>query len=222
MRFLFILVLVLSLFMAAFSAFVLPREHLNMVLSQMPAAVQSAWNSASQYLPAWADDEPPDGNFAEVNGSDDVIARARGVPVGNWLYQCSESPVQDAACTITHQVAEDGRIKFSWQITVDSAGRMRARWRTLTGVQVNEGIVLETSGQKPLTLPYSKCVAGYCESTADLNPKFIETLLKTELTSATVHDATGEPVTYAINLDGLAASLRLLDDGDDKILSWRQ
>ena len=52
-------------------------------------------------------------------------------------------------------VSEDGEVKFSWQIAVEPSGKMMARWQTATGIQVKQGIVLEASGQKPLTLPYS-------------------------------------------------------------------
>lgn len=220
MRFLFILVLVLSVFMAAFAAFILPREHLNMVLAQLPAAVQSGLESTGwvdDFLPGETVGRQSDWFYTSSHEPDGVIARASGIPIGNWHYQCEKNPVSDSVCSITHQIAEGGKVKFSWQITVDASGRMRARWQTLTGILVDHGIVLETSGQKPLTLPYSKCVAGYCESAADLNPKFIETLLLTDRTTATVHDSAGEPVTYAISVDGLAASLRMLGDSNNRI-----
>jgi invasion protein IalB len=220
MRFLLILTLVLSLFAAAFAAFILPRDRLSQVVALLPPAVQSAWQTSGleDWLLATRQKVRTVAQRAATGAEPvGIITRASGVPVGHWMYQCDRQQAPDAGCTITHQISEDGKIKFSWQIAVEPSGRMMARWQTATGIQVKEGIVLEASGQKPLTLPYSKCESGYCESAAEINPKFIETLLKTERTTATVTDSTGEPVTYPISVDGLATSLRMLDGGQKQI-----
>ena len=218
MRFLLILTLVLTFFAATFAAFILPRDKLSQVVAQMPPSIQEAWQSSGleDWLLATRQKvmtiaEPAIG--AEPIG---IITQAGGVPVGHWMYHCDRQQVSDAGCTITHQISENGEVKFSWQIAVEPSGKMMARWQTATGIQVKQGIVLEASGQKPLTLPYSKCESGYCESAAEINPKFIETLLNTERTTATVTDSAGEPVTYPISVDGLATSLRMLDGGEEK------
>lgn len=219
MRFLIILTLVLSLFTAAFAAFILPREQLNQIIAQMPDSVQTAWHDyglSDQLATMRQSAMKMTASVAASADPDGIIRRANGVPVGHWMYHCDRQAASDSSCTITHQISEDGKIKFSWQIAVDSSGRMTARWQTATGIRVKEGIVLQASGQKPLTLPYSKCVSGYCESAAEISSKFIETLLNTDRTTATVHDSAGEPVTYAISVDGLATSLRMLDDSQKK------
>ncbi len=219
MRFLIILTLVLSLFAAAFAAFILPRDQLDQIIAKMPDTIQSAWHSsglADRLIAARQSTMLVSGPAAVSADPDGIIRRANGVPVGHWMYHCDRQAAADTSCTITHQITEDGKIKFSWQIAVDSSGRMTARWQTATGIRVKEGIVLQASGQKPLTLPYSKCVSGYCESAAEISSKFIETLLKTDRTTATIHDSAGEPVTYAISVDGLATSLRMLDDSQEQ------
>ncbi|MEM9105293.1 MAG: invasion associated locus B family protein [Pseudomonadota bacterium] len=218
MRFLIILTLVLSLFTAAFAAFVLPREKLDQIVEQMPDSIQTAWHSygiADRLVSIRQSAVEMSETVTSSSEPDGIIRRANGVPVGHWMYHCDRQAAPDTSCTITHQISEDGKIKFSWQIAVDSSGKMTARWQTATGIRIKEGIVLQASGQKPLTLPYSKCVSGYCESAAEINSKFIETLLKTDRTTATVQDSMGEPVTYAISVDGLETSLRMLDDSQE-------
>ncbi|MCP4315909.1 MAG: hypothetical protein GY789_07790 [Hyphomicrobiales bacterium] len=220
MRFLFIFVLMLSLFATAFATFVLPREQLDMLLTQLPSAFRSALAStgwADKFLPGNSDTAQQRNLSTVKTDPNGVIAQATGIAIGHWLYKCDRRSVTGNSCTITHQVAEGGKVMFSWQIAVDQNGNMSARWQTATGIMIKQGIVLETSGQKPLTLPYSKCVNGYCESAAELNPKFVETLLNTDQTTATVHGTDSEPVTYTISVEGLAASLRMLGDGENKI-----
>lgn len=218
MRFLIIFALMLTLFATSFATFVVPKEQFDMLLTQLPSSVRSAWVSTGL-----ADKFDEGINWSRQKLStvktdpNGIIARATGTPVGHWFYTCDRQSVPANSCTITHQITQDGKVMFSWQISVDPSGHMNALWQTATGIQVNQGIVLETSGRKPITLPYSKCLTGYCESAAELNPKFVETLLETDQTTATVHDADGNPVIYAISVDGLAASLRMLDGEKNRI-----
>ncbi|MEX3010006.1 invasion associated locus B family protein [Hoeflea sp. TYP-13] len=187
---------------------------------QVPSAIQSLWTSSELTVDIFGnrtDNFRTESLPEKMAGQERTIAQAKGIPIGNWLYQCDNQKAPKRKCTITHQIAEQGRVVFSWQIAIDHSGNMSARWQTVTGVQIARGIILETSGQKPLTLPYSKCVTGYCESAANLNAGFVETLLETERTTATIHNTSGEAVTYTISVDGLAASLRMLGDGKNKI-----
>ncbi|MEM6463226.1 MAG: invasion associated locus B family protein [Pseudomonadota bacterium] len=213
MRFLLTLLLVFSVFVAAFAAFVLPRQHLETMLSQLPAKARAAlepeyWAEPFQRLTHQATSNSV--AVKVTSESDLAIGRATGTAIGNWVYRCNRRDEPGDACTITHQFAEDGRVRFSWQILIDLSGQIKSRWQTETGIQVDRGIELRTSGKKPLTLPYSKCMTGYCESAAELNQAFIQTVLGAEQTTATVHDSNGKPVTYPISVNGLAASLRML------------
>jgi len=75
---------------------------------------------------------------------------------------------------------------------------------------INSGIVLDTGTEKPITLPYTACVAGYCEAIANLAPDFIDTLLSAEEATATINSISGKPLIFSISVDGLVDAITAL------------
>ncbi|WP_419911152.1 invasion associated locus B family protein [Hoeflea sp.] len=202
------------------TAYIAPSERLNSLVEQMPDGLRAAWAKTevieklfTHRAVSFQSDE------AEAEAvPESPIPPAAGIAIGHWRYNCNEESRKQDHCSITHQVAEDnGDVRFSWQIAVVPEGGFRSIWQTATGVRVDRGIVFEAGDTKPLKLPYSSCVDRYCESMTELDDDFVETLLKADRASVTVRDRSDQPVTYTISVNGLAASLRMLGDDNNRI-----
>jgi invasion protein IalB len=202
MRFLLIFLIVIVLFAAAIAVFVVPPDQWQSVVSRF----QSEWTPQLAI-----GDNDTAASAAQLTGTSapdhQAIREAAGIPLGDWLYDCDDGgDDRDRPCVIAHQIAdrENGRIVFSWLIGANVDGRFQAVWQTPTGVLVNRGVVLDAGTEKPIVLPYTACVAGFCEAVANLAPDFIDTLLNTQEASATVYTVSGQALTFPVSVDGLA------------------
>lgn len=209
MRFLLSFLFVIILFSVAIVAFVVPREQLQGMLERVPTGWFS-WISAEDggadrptSAPAASSASAPTQSLPAAPAYE-TIRKAGGIPVGDWLYDCEDG--DKSVCVVAFQIADKatGNITFSWLIGSDPTGKFQAVWQTPTSILVNRGIVLDAGTEKPITLPFTACVPGFCEAAANLAPDFIETLLKTNKASATVQAVSGKALTFNISVDGLA------------------
>lgn len=209
MRFLLSFLFVIILFSGAIVAFVLPREQLQGMLERVPTGWLSGYfaNEAGNDQPIPAStgiSAPPLSPSPPETPAYETIRKAGGIPVGDWLYDCEDG--NKSVCVVAYQIADKatGNVTFSWLIGSDPTGKFQAVWQTPTSILVNRGIVLDAGTDKPITLPFTACVPGFCEAAANLAPDFIETLLKTNKASATVQAVSGKALTFDISVDGLA------------------
>lgn len=213
MRFLLIFVFVIVVFAGAIALFVLPPDQWQSLLARVQTEFVSTPTSEVGQSPTVAG--LSDQSAAAAAPTHQSIRRAEGIHIGDWLYDCENgSDPGDRPCVIAYQIADEdsGRIVFSWLIGIDEAGKFQAVWQTPTGVLVNRGVVLDAGTEKPIALPYTACVTGFCEAVANLAPDFMETLLKTQIARATVHTVSGQTLTFPISVDGLADGIVALQN----------
>jgi invasion protein IalB len=208
MRFLISFILVIVVLSGFLAAFVVPPEQWRPALARLTgdwvsnAQTASVTNALTETMAESASvSAQPLSTAAPLY---QAIRKVDGIPIGDWIYDCEAG--SQRPCVIAFQTAdkEDGSIVFSWLIGADADGNLQAVWQTPTGVLVNRGLVLEAGTEKPIALPYTACVAGYCEAVANLAPDFVQTLVKTAKAQATVYTASGQTLTFPISIDGLA------------------
>ena len=215
MRFLLSFFLAIIVVAGLITAFVVPPDQLRGLMAKMP----TEWFSTPSFDFIGGDEQPE--TSAGISGQSlpaastqyESIRKAEGDPVGDWLYNCEPSGEGGQnLCVIAHQLTDrtNGKVIFSWLIGTDANDRFQAVWQTPTGILVNRGVVIDAGTEKPITLPYTACVAGFCEAVANLAPDFIDILLKTDKATASIVTVSGQTVTFPISTDGLADGITAL------------
>ena len=146
-----------------------------------------------------------------------AIRKIEGIPIGAWQYDCPENKDgQPGLCVIAHQIIDrkSGAVIFSWLIGADRDGKFQGDLQTPTGILVNRGVLLDVGTPKPIAVPFTACVAGYCEAVANLAPDFVQTLMKTEKATATIYTVDGKALTFPIDANGLSDGLIALQHPD--------
>ena len=205
---------------ATLAPIVVPQDRFDRIVDELPDTLRAAW-AKTEIIEDWLTYRPDRLTTASTQRvkkrKESPVPLAAGIPIGKWLYKCDAKEPSGAGCSVTHQIFEHGAVDFSWRIEIDPEGGYNAVWRTATGIRIDQGIVLDTGSDETLNLDFLSCIDRYCETTASLDAGLVGTLLKTDRITATVHDAQDRPVTYAIDVNGLATSLRMLDDERNSI-----
>lgn len=139
-----------------------------------------------------------------------AVTVLQGQPIGDWTVNCGTNPqTARKQCTMTQQLTDKRTqsVVFSWLIGDDGAGNLVAVWRTPTGVLLNRGVTIDVGNDNPVAVPYTSCATGQCEAVANLAPDFIDTLARAPRALATVYTVTGEGMTFALSVNGLAQAL---------------
>ena len=134
----------------------------------------------------------------------------KGQPIGDWIFNCGTNPQNSRkTCTIAQQLTDKRTqsVVFAWLIGDDGQGNLIAVWQTPTGVLVNRGVVIDVGTERPIAVPFTSCISGYCEAVANLAPDFIDLLAKAQKASATVYTLAGEGLTFSVSVNGLAQAI---------------
>ncbi|MCY6380011.1 invasion associated locus B family protein [Hoeflea prorocentri] len=205
---------------AVLGPMIVPQDKFDRIIDELPDTLRAAWAKTEiiEDLLTYRPDRLTTASTKRIKPRQpSPVPLAVGIPVGTWLYKCNVEEASETSCSVTHQVSDQGKVNFSWRIEMDPQGGYSAIWRAATGIRIDQGLVLEAGSDDTLSLDFRSCVDRYCETTASLDPKLVGTLLTTDRITATVHDTQDRPVTYSIDVNGLATGLRMLDDERNSI-----
>lgn len=212
MRFLFLTIFIAGLVFALVAVFIVPVEDRRAVATKIRNHIPQDWRPVDRIKRFIAGPSfQPIPLTSHAPASIELMRETSGDAIGDWIYNCEASVAAGQNCSLSQQIRDSsGAIAFSWVISIDANGQFEAQWQTATGVMVNRGIVLDAGTERPIMLPYSSCVSGYCQADAILAEDFVGTLLRTNRATATVQPIGGLAVTYTISTRGLADGLRAL------------
>lgn len=147
---------------------------------------------------------------AEKEAAAPVVTVLQGQPIGDWIFNCGMNPqTSRKQCTIAQQLTDKRTqsVVFAWLIGDDGEGNLVAVWQTPTGVLVNRGVVVDVGVERPIAVPFTSCIAGYCEAVANLAPDFVNSLIAATKATATVFTVAGEGMTFSLSVNGLAEAI---------------
>jgi invasion protein IalB len=139
-----------------------------------------------------------------------TVTVLRGQPIGDWIFSCGTNPqTSRKQCTIAQQLTDKRTqsVVLAWLIGDDGDGNLFAAWQTPTGVLVNRGVVVDVGIERPIAVPFTSCISGYCEAVANLAPHFVHSLINATKATATVFTVAGEGLTFSLSVDGLAEAI---------------
>jgi invasion protein IalB len=174
------------------------------------AAEQGSWSLSFPMpwapQPAAASQEPA----TEKEAAAPTVTVVRGQPIGDWIFNCGMNPqTSRKQCTISQQLTDKRTqsVVFAWLIGDDGEGNLVAVWQTPTGVLVNRGVVVDFGIERPIAVPFTSCISGYCEAVANLAPDFIHSLINATKATATVFTVAGKELTFGLSVNGLAEAI---------------
>ncbi len=133
--------------------------------------------------------------------------------IGDWVYGClNRDRPASKQCFIRQQLADDKTKApvFTWTLGQGPKGDIVAVWQTPTGVIVAAGVSLDIGGERPIPVPYRVCTPGQCQAVANLEPDFVDRLVKAEKARATIVSANGKGLAFDFSVKGLADGLAAL------------
>jgi len=135
------------------------------------------------------------------------------VTYGDWIYTCLKGSASQPTpvCNIS-QTLSDSKSKepfFLWRIIATDKGLV-SEWQTRTGIMVDQGIQLDTGGDKPIAIPFQFCTPSGCQAQANLAQDFVDALMKAPKATATVFPIGTKGITLPLSVKGLPDALNAL------------
>jgi len=81
------------------------------------------------------------------------------------------------------------------------------------GISLPPGASVRVDEAEPLRFPIERCEPNGCRAGFRLEPELLEAFKKGEEARVTFHDASRQPVTVPLSLQGFTAGLRALEEG---------
>jgi len=128
-----------------------------------------------------------------------------------WQVDCNESDDGTKSCAlfIAYIDNKSKSVVLGWTIAPDEkSGSAKLIVRTLTGIKVSDGIVVEFEGSEPTTIPYTICMPQYCAAEVPLSDAWLEAMNATKKFAVVYKAANGKEVKQVVDLARFAEAFK--------------
>jgi invasion protein IalB len=122
-----------------------------------------------------------------------------------WQVECNESDQGQKVCGLftAYINSQNKAVVLSWTIAHDAnSDTTKLVVRTLTGIDVSQGISVQFDGSKPVTIPYKICMPQFCAAEVPFSDAWLKALKASEKFTVIYKAANGAEVKQEVGLKG--------------------
>lgn len=128
-----------------------------------------------------------------------------------WQVECNENDQGAKTCAVFIAFINNKNkaVVLGWTIGRDDKSETsKLIVRTLTGVDVSEGITVQFGGSKPVTIPYKMCMPQFCAAELPFSENWLKTMNASQKFTVTYKAANGKEVKQEVDLAGFGEAYK--------------
>ena len=129
----------------------------------------------------------------------------------SWQVECNENDQGEKTCAVFVAFVnnQSKAMVLGWTIGRDEkspAGKIVVR--TLTGIDVSEGIVVRFGNSKPVNIPYKICMPQFCAAEVPFSDNWLKIMNASPKFTVIYKAANGKEVKQEVDLKGFAEAYK--------------
>jgi invasion protein IalB len=126
---------------------------------------------------------------------------------GGWQVECNETDQGEKTCAvfIAFIHSQNKAVILNWTIgRAEKADETKLIVRTLTGIDVSQGISVQFEGSEPIVIPFKICMPQFCLAEVPFSDNWLQALKGAKKFTVTYKAANSGDVKQEVDLQGFS------------------
>lgn len=141
--------------------------------------------------------------IALVTGPSSAATKIQKTFGGSWQVECNESDQGEKTCGvfIAFIHSQNKAVVLSWTIArAEMSHETKLVVRTLTGIDVSQGISVQFDSSDPITIPFKICMPQYCAAEVPFSDNWLQAMKRAKKLTVTYKAANNVDVKQEVDL----------------------